>query len=145
MIESDDKKLLLVKRLIEEISYTPQPDPIKIEKLKQYQAKVKSNRYTLNNLTEPDNIDKYDRSTDTLLRSVYQLAAATPNVERYPLVNELIGDINALDNQVVVYRANYDRWAKKYNAYLEVKVDEVNAKYPDSTGIKPLGLFELQE
>ncbi len=79
------------------------------------------------------------------MRSVYQLAAATPNVERYPLVNELIGDINALDNQVVVYRANYDRWAKKYNAYLDAKIDEVKAKYPDSTGIKPLGLFELQE
>lgn len=145
MIGEDDRKLLLVKRLIEEISYTPQPDPSKIEKVKLVLEKVKARRYTQFNLAEGDNIDFYDRSTDTLLRSVYQLAAVTPNIDRYPLVNELISDVSQLDNQVVIQRARYDHWAKNYNAYLESKKEEISTIYPDCTNIKTLGLFELQE
>ena len=144
MIEADDQKIAYTKRLLDEISYTPKYNVVKHAQLVEKCARLKAKRYEINNLSS-EKIDQYDIATDSLLKQVKALVLSTPNVENYPLCSELLNDINALDNDVVMHRVKYDNWAMEYNKILQNHSEELKAMENTYDSLKPKGTFQLSE
>ena len=144
MTEADDQKIAYTKRLLDEISYTPKYNVIKHAKLMERCAKLKAKRYDMVNLNS-EKIDKYDIATDSLLKDVKTLVLSTPNVENYPLCSELLNDISALDNDVVIHRVKYDNWAMQYNSILKDHSEELKAMGNPYDSLKTKGTFQLVE
>jgi len=144
MIEADDQKIAYTKRLLDEISYTPKYNVIKHAKLVEKCAKLKAKRYDMANFSS-ERIDKYDTATDSLLKEVKALVLSTPNVENYPLCSELLNDISALDNDVVMHRVKYDNWAMQLNKILADHSEELKSLCKPYDNLQPKGTFQLVE
>ena len=144
MIEADDQKIAYTKRLLDEISYTPKYNVIKHAKLVEKCVKLKAKRYDMANFSS-EKIDKYDTATDSLLKEVKALVLSTPNVENYPLCSELLNDISALDNDVVMHRVKYDNWAMKLNKILADHSEELKSLGKPYDNLQPKGTFQLVE
>jgi hypothetical protein len=90
------------------------------------------------------NIDLYDAATDSLLKELKTFVISSPNVENYPLCSELLNDITALDNDVIMHRVKYDGWAKQYNALLDDQKEVLAKMGPEYANLKKMGLFQLE-
>lgn len=145
MIEADDQKIAYSKRLLDEVSYTPKYDIAAHTQLVAQTNALKDKRYTRESILESSNIDKYDAATDSLLRSIKALVLATPNVENYPLCNELLNDIYNLDGNVVKQRVNYDQWALEYNHLLESQKDALQQLGGKYATLPKMGVFQLEQ
>lgn len=144
MIEADDQKIAFTKRLLDEVSYTPKYNVVKHAKLMEQCLELKAKRYDTTNLSS-EKIDKYDAATDSLLKQVKALVISTPNVENYPLCGELLNDISALDNDVVMHRVKYDNWAMQYNTILEQHNEELKSLGKPYADLQPKGTFQLDK
>lgn len=145
MIAEDDQKIAYVKRLLEEISYTKQYDAISQAKLMEQCLALKAKRFDESTFLVSANIDKYDAATDSLWRAVSALVIATPNVENYPLCAELVNDITTLDNNVVVRRIAYDKWASEYNRMLSEQKVTLEKLGPPYSELQKKGMFQLEQ
>ena len=126
VMTQDDNKMADIKRLLDEISYTPAYDEQKLEELRKLFEEVKEMRYTQSTLSG-DIIDNYDLMQDSLMKAVRYFAGVTPQLENYPLADELMRDIQEADQQVVLYRSEYGNHANIYNALL-IKHEAVAAQ-----------------
>ena len=145
MMEADDQKIMFVKRLLDEISYTKKFDIVVHAKLVEKCNALKSKRFDENTMSNSISIDKYDAATDSLLREVKALVLATPNVESYPLCGQLLTDINALDNDVVMHRVKYDNWVMEFNKVLDEHKDEIKTLGDPYSNLKKKSTFQLPE
>lgn len=144
MIAEDDQKIAYIKRLLEEVSYTPKYNVVLQAKLMEECKALKSKRYDENTILISENIDKYDAATDSLIKGVNALVIGTPNIESYPLAQELTGDIIRLDNNVVVKRIAYDKWAMRYNKLIEEQKPSLEKLGPEYTKLSKKGVFQLE-
>lgn len=145
MMEADDQKIMFVKRLLDEISYTKKFDIVVHAKLVEKCKVLKSKRFDENAMSNSVSIDKYDAATDSLLREVKALVMATPNVESYPLCGQLLADISALDNDVVMHRVKYDNWVVEFNKVLDERQDEIKTLGEPYSNLKKKSTFQLPE
>jgi len=145
MMEADDQKIAFVKRLLDEISYTPKYDIVAHAKLIDKCKALKAKRFDENSMSNSVSIDKYDAATDSLLREVKALVLSTPNVENYPLCGQLLNDITALDNDVVMHRVKYDNWAMEYNKVLDERKEEIAKLDTTYLNLTKKSTFQLPE
>lgn len=145
MMEADDQKIAFVKRLLDEISYTPKYDIVKHAKLLEKCQALKAKRFDETSMSNSVSIDKYDAATDSLLREVKALVMSTPNVENYPLCGQLLNDITALDNDVVMHRVKYDNWAMEYNKVLDERKEEIAKLGATYANLPKKSTFQLPE
>jgi hypothetical protein len=145
MIQEDDLKLSYTKRLLEEVSYTKKYDVIGQAKLMEQYKALKGKRFGGQEVTDSESIDRYDAATDSLLKAVNALVSSTPNVENYPLCGELVQEITAMDNNVVLKRIAYDKWALQYNQLLEEQKESLSKLGPPSSEKKKKRLFQLEQ
>jgi hypothetical protein len=140
MTISDEQKLKDIKRLLDEVSYTSKYNVVLHDSLLNFYQQLLLKRYNDVTMQYPDKIDAYDRATDSLLKATFRHVASTPEIERHPLAQTLIDDIMEADNNLVVYRARYDRWVKEYNNYLEKHMTKLKKLGPpyDSLVKKPM-------
>lgn len=144
MIKEDDQKIAYIKRLLDEVSYTPKYNVVLQGKLMAQCLALKNKRYDENSVALSQNIDKYDAATDSLIKGVNALVIETPNIESYPLAQELTGDIINLDNNVVVRRIAYDKWAIKYNQFIEEQKPSLEKLGPEYGKLPKKGVFQLE-
>lgn len=145
MMAEDDKKIAFIKRLLEEVSYTKKYDAITQAKLIEKCKALKAKRFDESTFLVSINIDKYDAATDSLWRETNALVVATPDVENYPLCAELVNDITELDNNVVVRRIAYDKWASEYNRMLAEQKITLEKLGPPYSELQKKGLFQLEQ
>lgn len=145
MMDADDQKIMFVKRLLDEISYTKKFDIVAHAKLVEKCKVLKSKRFDENTMSNSTSIDSYDAATDSLLREVKALVMATPNVESYPLCGQLLTDISALDNDVVMHRVKYDNWVMEFNKVLDERKDEIKTLGEPYSNLKKKSTFQLPE
>jgi len=145
MMEADDQKIAFVKRLLDEVSYTPKYDVLKHEMLMKECLALKEKRFDENTFVISSNIDNYDIATDHLLKEVKKLVLSTPNVENYPLCSELLSDISALDNDVIMHRVRYDGWAQDYNQLLIEQKDSLAKMGGAYARLQKKSLFQLEQ
>jgi hypothetical protein len=116
MMEEDDKKLFYMKRLLQEVSYADEYDSLKYAELMGRLESLKASRYDEKSMANSSLIDQYDSLTIDLVPEIEQYARALPDFSKYPLMQELIDEINEMDNNVLFKRVDYDNAAEQYNA-----------------------------
>ena len=119
MSQSDDQKLADVKRLLDEVSYTNNYNLQQHNALVDYHKHVVALKYDPKTMEDSKKIDQYDIATDSLLRATFTLVNSTPDIESHPIAKTLVEDIMKADNDLVLYRARYDKWVKQYNEYVD--------------------------
>ena len=145
MNASDDGKIKDIKRLLDEVSYTGKYNAPLHESLLTSHRQLLSKRYDAITMESSPKIDSYDQATDSLLRDTYKLVNTTPEIENHPIAKTLIDDIQKADNDLVLYRARYDRWVKEYNNYIEKHEDKLEKLGSPYNALSKKPMFSLQK
>ena len=138
MIKDDDEKLFNIKRLLEEVSYTPSYSQRKFDSLLMAQEDLAKFRYNQETMAQSSLIDEYDKVASELIYEAINFAEENPDFEKYPLMKELIIEIREADSRVLFHRIKYDNYVFQYNAFLKTYPDlakqfnegNVPEKYP---------------
>ncbi len=142
MISDDDDKHVLMKRLLLEISYTNNYDKDKFEELSESVDQLKDLRYDQITMSNSQLIDAYDSATMDLTDQIIQFAREHPRYADYPMMEELIDDINAKNNYILMHRIHYDSWVKELNSFKENNAEKLNELDP-SVDTEGMPLFQL--
>lgn len=147
-MERNDSTILAdIKRLLQEVSYTPKHDIVKLKQLEVKLSALKTKIYTEESMSDSQAIDKYDMASDSLVSDVASLAAATPQIEKYTLITELLNEITAANSAqtVAANRAHYDNWAKEYNKIVVENADELKKMGEPYASMKIKPLFQIAQ
>lgn len=143
MVADDDQKLADMRRLLLEISYFPVYNKAKLDSLNTQLQQVYEMRFQPETMTS-EQIDRYDSASAALKAKIISFAEEHPDVEKYPLVGQLINSIEAADQRVIFHRVKYDNYARDLNAFM-LRHREFVRKI-DTTGFpEKIPLFQLEE
>ena len=142
MIADDDEKLQFMKRLLLEVSYTNNFDKAKFQELNDLVDKLKEMRYDQESMTNSLLIDAYDSATFDLSDQIIVYARTHPRYDDFPLMAELIDDINAKNNYILMHRVHYDSWVKELNSYKKNNSQKL-LDGSDELQLEAMPLFEL--
>jgi hypothetical protein len=141
MTKSDDQKISDIARLLQEISYCKKYNAMLLDSLNTVVKVMKDKRYSQLAMTN-EQIDQYDIYTDKVISRVRFLSSSTKDLKEHPLAETLFSDIAEADNTLWSYRKLYDKWADKYNSYLEANKNSLGDKAKD---YPKLMLFSIQQ
>jgi hypothetical protein len=144
MIDEDDRKLIYLKRLLQEVSRTNDYDTIKCELLMKRLEALKNFRYDRRSMSNSSLIDQYDSITIKLVPEIREFAQSNHKIKNVKLVGELIIGINELDNNnnILFKRVDYDKTAKKFNDFVMKNEEVLKENLPDAD-INKKPLFEI--
>ena len=142
MIADDDDKHILMKRLLLEVSYTNNYDKTLFKELNDLVDGLKVMRYDQKSMKNSASIDAYDSATFALSDQIILFARSHPRFADIPIMEELIDDINAKNNYILLHRIHYDSWVKELNLYKESNKENLLSDDP-SVEIGEMPLFEL--
>lgn len=143
MVAEDDQKLADMRRLLQEISYFPVYNEARLDSLNNQLQELYEMRFEAETMTS-EQIDQYDSASSALKSRVIRFAEEHPDIEKYPLVGQLIDSIESADQRVIFHRVRYDNYARDYNSFLETNREFV--RKVDTTGLhKKRPLFQLEQ
>jgi len=142
MIADDDDKHVLMKRLLLEVTYTNNYDKTLFKELNDLVDALKVLRYDQKSMKSSASIDAYDSATFALSDQIILFARSHPRFADIPLMEELIDDINAKNNYILLHRIHYDSWVKELNLFKESNKEKLLSGDP-SVEIGKMPLFEL--
>lgn len=142
MIADDDDKHALMKRLLLEVSYTNNYDKEKFAELNGLIDQLKSIRYDQKSMSSSELIDAYDSATFDLSDQIIVFARNHPRYEDFPLMAELIDDINGKNNYILMHRIHYDGQVKELNSFKKKNRKKL-LKADSDIGTESMPLFEL--
>ena len=142
MIADDDDKHVLMKRLLLEVSYTNNYDKERFQELTGLVDDLKAMRYDQKSMSNSSSIDAYDSATFDLSDQIFVFARNHPRFEDTPMMSELIDDINAKNNYILMHRIHYDNWVKELNTFKEQNEKQLLNADPSAETDK-MPLFEL--
>lgn len=142
MINDDDNKLFLMSRLLQEVSYTNNYDKAQFEKLNDLLEALREMRYDQQSMQKSSLIDDYDSATFAVSDQIILFARSHPRFSDIPIMAELIADINAKNNYILMHRIHYDNWVKDLNAFQKEHREELINASPESS-YEDMPLFQL--
>jgi len=125
MISDDDDKHFLMKRLLLEVSYTNNYDKALFEDLNNKVDQLKTLRYDQKSMENSLMIDAYDSATFDLTDQIIVFARSHARFDDIPMMGELIDDINAKNNYILMHRIHYDNWVKELNSFKKKKREKL--------------------
>lgn len=140
MIADDDDKHILMRRLLLEVSYTNNYDKVKWKELNDLIDELKPQRYDQVTMGNSAKIDAYDSASFSLSDQIFVYSRQHPRFDQFPLMAELIDDINGKNNYILMHRIHYDSWVKKFN---EFKKKNRKRLATSDLDINYLPIFEL--
>lgn len=142
MIADDDDKHVLMNRLLLEVSYTNNYDKEKFQELSTKLDQLKAMRYNQQSMRVSTTIDAYDSATFDLSDQIFVFARSHARFDDTPMMGELIDDINAKNNYILMHRIHYDNWVKALNTFKENNKEKLMSADP-SAELDKMPLFEL--
>jgi hypothetical protein len=142
MIDDDDEKHMLMKRLLLEVSYTNNYDKGRFKELNDLVDQLKSMRYDLQTMSNSSMIDAYDSATFDLSDKIIVFAKDHPRYDNFPLMAELVNEINSKNDYILMHRIHYDRSVKELNSFKKSKEKKLMKSDPEIE-LKNYSLFEL--
>lgn len=119
MIRDDDEKVLFMKRLLLEVSYTNSYDKIRFDTLNKYIDHLKTMRYNRVSMVDSKLIDEYDSATSSVSAAVIDFAIRHPAYDNSHLMKELVNDIYDKNGMVLIYRIHYDGFVKDREHFIK--------------------------
>jgi hypothetical protein len=138
MITDDDVKHNLMRRLLLEVSYTNNYDKEQFQELNEQTDQLHAMRYDQKSMRNSASIDMYDSVTFNLTDQLITYARKHPRFEDFPLMAELIDDINQKNNYILMHRIHYDDRVKELNSFKKTYSNNLL-----ESDIGDLPLFEL--
>ena len=74
-------------------------------------------RYDQQSMSNSAAIDAYDSATFDVSDQIILFARNHPRYQDFPLMAELIDEINVKNNYVLMHRIHYDSWVKELNTF----------------------------
>jgi len=142
MIKDDDYKHFLMNRLLLEVSYTNSYDKVRFQELTDLLDQLKKLRYDQSSMSNSALIDSYDSATFALSDQIFVFATSHPRFEMTPLMSELIDDINAKNNYILMHRIHYDNWVKELNDFKRNNREKIISS-DASLEVESMPLFQL--
>ena len=142
MVGDDTEKHRYMKRLLLEVSYTNLYDKEQFENLNGMIDRLSAMRYDQHSMKDSELIDKYDSATFSVTSHVIQYALDHPRYDDFPLMEELIDDINSKNDMILIHRIHYDGFTMRYNDFIEKNKDWL-LKSGKRVAMEPLPLFQL--
>lgn len=145
IMAEEEQKLSDMRRLLEEISYTPEPtyNADRLDTLQQQLEKLYSMRFDPLTMTS-EQIDQYDSASTEVKNNIIRFAQEHPNIEQYPMMGNLIDSVEEADHRMLFHRVQYDKFARDYNHFLEGNLEFV--REVDTTGLhQKRTLFQISE
>ena len=103
---------------------------------------LKDMRYDQKSMSNSSSIDAYDSATFDLSDQIFSFARDHPRFESTPLMGELIDDISAKNNFILMHRIHYDNWVKELNAFKENNREKLLSN-DEPIEMDKMPLFEL--
>lgn len=119
MIEDDNEKHRLMKRLLLEVSYTNAYDKSRFDTLNDYIERLKVLRYDRKTLADSKRIDDYDSASAAVSDAVIEYAVRHPAYKESKLMKELVDDINEKNSMVLIYRVHYDEFVREREKFIK--------------------------
>lgn len=142
MIDDDDNKHFLLSRLLQEVSYTNNYDKDRLQELTGLLDQLKVMRYDQSSMTSSALIDAYDSATFAVCDQIFVFARNHPRFENIPIMGELIEEINAKNNYILMHRIHYDNWVKELNEFKKTNREAILSG--DATvDVEDMPLFQL--
>lgn len=142
MIADDDQKHVLMNRLLLEVSYTNNYNKDKFNELKDQIDQLKLIRYDQYSMGDSKMIDQYDSMTWSVSDQIIEFARSHPRYVDFPMMEELIQDINAKNNFILIHRIHYDNWAKELNSFSKNNSNKLKEGNP-TFKVNEMPLFQL--
>ncbi|MCK5704842.1 MAG: hypothetical protein KAI29_27010 [Cyclobacteriaceae bacterium] len=142
MIADDDDKHVLMKRLLLEVSYTNNYDKVRFRDLNDQVDQLKAMRYDQKSMSNSALIDSYDSATFDLSDQIFVFARNHPRYDDFPLMSELIDDINGKNNYILMHRIHYDNRVKELNSFKKKNQKKLMTTDPEIE-TEHMPLFEL--
>jgi len=142
MTENDDQKIGVTRLLLRELKAQPGANADQLQALEEANNKLKDSRYTQQTMASSDLINQYDNAQESLLNTLYPVAAPNGAAPTENARNFVEG-IQQLDAKVVGLRVQYDQAVHQYNDYLKLhqaELQSLGGKYAD---LKPLSFFTI--
>lgn len=143
MMEDDNEKIVDMKRVLQEIQYTPTLDSATFDSLYEAIEQLEQIRYDQQSMAQSKKIDQYDSATLTLSDSIVQFVKNHPKYDNYPYMEKLIDNIMDANQKVLLYRVKYDNFAKKYNRFIENHQQIIEEIDTSDNPINKKPLFQL--
>jgi hypothetical protein len=141
MIAEDDAKHGLMRRLLQEITYTNNYDKARWQELSDDVDQLQASRYQQQSLS---NIDAYDSMTFAVTDELIAFARSHPRYEDHPLMAELIGEINSKNNMIIIHRVRYDDQVRQYNTLIAEQEEHLQNAM-NRRDIAPMPIFQLPD
>ena len=142
MIDDDNQKHQYMKRLLLEVSYTNNYNKQRFDSLNLLVDRLDSARYDQQSLEESGSIDNYDSLTFAVTNVVTAFAQSNPRYNDFPLMGELIHDINQKNDMILIYRIRYDGFVKERNDFIKKYSKKLRDEVRD-LNFEPLPMFQL--
>jgi hypothetical protein len=118
VVANEEQKLSDMRRLLEEISYTPSFDQVRYDSLWAHLQQITRFRFEAETMTSQQ-IDQYDSAISRLQREIINFASTHPQFDEYALMGKLSDSIYAADERILFLRTHYDDYARNYNDFLK--------------------------
>ena len=119
MVADDNQKHDYMKRLLLEISYSPENEKVITDSLSFLVDFLHNARYSSNTQLSSSDIDHYDSLTMNISEVILQYAISHPARNEFGLIDELIGDIRHKNEMILLYRVHYDGFVIQRNDLIE--------------------------
>lgn len=137
-------KLSDMKRLLEEISYTPVYNKGRYDSLWNTLQELYAIRLEADVMTS-EQIDRYDSAITYLQREVIDFAYTHPDFEQYPLMGKLTDSIRAADDRVLFLRSRYDNYVREYNDFLKGNQGRLIEPADTTLPLRERPMFQLMD
>lgn len=145
LMAEDEQMLSDLRRLLEEVSYTPSHtyNAARLDTLQQQLEALYSMRFDPLTMTS-EQIDQYDSAAAEVKSNIISFVQNHPNMQEYPIMGSLIDSIEAADQRMLFHRVEYDNYARDYNHFLEGNREYV--REIDTSGLhRQRTLFQISE
>lgn len=138
MINDDNQKLKAMDNLLHELIVS---NPSKKEELQAFQERLDQlvhSRYTQKTMENSHIIEEYDFASNSLVTELITLAESQPQFAYNSTLQKLVETIRTADQRIENYRAEYDRIASDYNAFLDHNKEFLHEIDEDTSSKKAL-------
>jgi len=142
MIEDDDQKHFLMNRLLQEVSYTNNFDKVRFQELTSMLEQLNVLRYDQYTMKQSSLIDEYDSATFEVTDQIFIFVRNNPSFASTPIMAELMEEVSAKNNYILMHRIHYDGWVKELNEFKEKHTEDIlNAD--NQLDVNSMPLFQL--
>jgi hypothetical protein len=125
MVKDENKKLLSLHDLLNNMAATRQFDKSQLKTLEQRLEQVELIRFNQKTMFNQHVVEEYDFASNSLISEIVSLAETNSSFVQKDELKSLINYIKIADQRVNFYRTDYNLIAQRYNLFVEKNKEQI--------------------